>query len=440
MSCPKKINQNSALAFNNALNIFSVPPTNVSVNKSYFREILPLSTISQDSPYLFRLFNDNLWTDLSRIYLFIEVSIEKRTGNTWIPIVAADTDIGSTQLIGLTFIEQLKVTISNQDVYDSGTLYPYRAYIVNELSHSSNVKKNFLASAGYYQTDEHDKNTDDGFKTRCKLFAEGKKSQFLSRLDFDLGNQELYLLNNIDILFTIYRSKDSFILQTLKDADANVYRLFLHDIKLYAKMIDVQPSLNMSIYTALEKQPATYSVRKTEITKCFLTAGRTEIIHNAFSTTIPRRLTIAFVSQKAFNGDITLSPFKFLPYDIRDISVNAGGTIYPIVPYKLDFSKNECIKAFVDLYEALGAANSEQSFDLSLDKFKAGFTFFVIPMTSTLDDSCGFELVRSGSTTIRVQFNKAIPADGIEMIILGEFDQMILVDYQRHIVSDSTIA
>jgi hypothetical protein len=52
---------------------------------------------------------------------------------------------------------------------------------------------------GYYHTIVHDDTDDEGFKSRCKIFAEGKKAQFLSRLDFDMGNQELYLLNNLDL-------------------------------------------------------------------------------------------------------------------------------------------------------------------------------------------------------------------------------------------------
>uniref|UniRef100_A0A183C944 Uncharacterized protein n=1 Tax=Globodera pallida TaxID=36090 RepID=A0A183C944_GLOPA len=87
----------------------------------------------------------------------------------------------------------------------------------------------------------------------------GKKAQFLSRLDFDMGNQELYLLNNLDLLFTIYKAKDSFLLQTLLGNDTTKYRLAVHDVKLYAKMIEVQPTFNMSLYKSLEKQPATYA-------------------------------------------------------------------------------------------------------------------------------------------------------------------------------------
>ncbi|KAL3125605.1 hypothetical protein niasHT_005492 [Heterodera trifolii] len=417
-----------------------VPPTNVSVVRSFFRQVLPLATITQESPYLFRLFSDNLWTDLSRVYLYLELSIEKPGANDkWVAIEDTDTNVSAIQGIGQTFVQQLKVTVGNTEVYDSGNLYPFKAYITNKLSFPINAKKNFLGSTGYYHTVNQDDSADEGFKERCKIFKGGKNAQFLSRLDFDLGNQELYLLNNLDLLFTIYKAKDVFLLQTLKANDLNKYRLTVHDVKIYAKMVEVQPSLNMSLYKTLEKQPATYAVRNTEIKSSFISVGRYEFEYNVFSATIPRRVTIALVGNSAFHGDYKLSPFMFEPFDLREISVHAGGVVYPAVPYKLNFSKDHFVSAFVDMYEALGMANSERSFDISMAQFKKGWTFFVIPLTSTLDDSCGFELLRSGTTNVRATFNSPIPLGGVEMIVLGEFDQMIMVDYNRHIVTDSKL-
>lgn len=440
MTCPQKISENSPLAINSGLNIFSIPPTNVAVVRSFFRQVLPLATITQESPYLFRLYSDNLWTDLSRIYLYLELSIEKPGAiDKWIAIEDTDVSVSAIQGIGQTFVQQLKVTVGNTEVYDSGNLYPYKAYITNELSFPVNAKKNFLGSTGYYHTERHDDPTDDGFKERCKVFKGGNNAQFLSRLDFDLGNQELYLLNNLDLLFTIYKAKDAFLLQTLKANDDTKYRLTVHDVKIYAKMIEVQPSLNMNLYKTLEKQPATYAVRKTEIKSSYISSGRYEFEYNVFSSTIPRRVTIALVSNSAFNGDYKLTPFKFDPFALREISVHAGGMVYPVVPHKLNFSKNYYVRAFVEMYEALGMANSERSFDVSMNQFKNGWAFFVISLNSTLDDSCGFELLRSGTTSIRATFDSPIPKGGVEMIVLGEFDQMIMIDYNRHIVSDSKL-
>ena len=329
--------------------------------------------------------------------------------------------------------------MQNTELYDSGTLYPFKAYLTNELSFSGNVKQHFMASNGYYASLAHDDANDEGFKRRCERFAGGCKAEFFSRLDFDLGNQELYLLNNMDVLFTIYRAKDAFLVHSLSGGNT-AYALRVHDIKLYVKVVEVQPSLNMSIYKTLEKQPATYAVRRTEVKSCFLTAGRTELDHNIFSAAIPRRLTIALVQNQAFNGSYALTPFNFRPYGLRAISVHAGGNTYPVIPHRMNFNGAAYVRPFVDMYEALGMAYSERSMDITLKQFRDGWTFFVVPMTSTLDDSCGFELLRSGTTSVRLQFNQEIPTGGVEMICLGEFDQLIMIDYNRHIVTDSKIA
>ena len=55
-------------------------------------------------------------------------------------------------------------------------------------------------------------------------------------------------MNKIDVLFTLYRARDDFILHCLKAGNINRQCLPLHNIKLYAKMIDVQQTLNATIY------------------------------------------------------------------------------------------------------------------------------------------------------------------------------------------------
>ncbi|HEX4850742.1 MAG TPA: hypothetical protein VFV08_08055, partial [Puia sp.] len=368
----------------------------------------------------------------------MELSIEKLDPltNKWESIDDTNTHIAPIQMIGSTFIQQLIASVGTTEVYNSGILYPYRSYITNELSYPGAVKQNFLASTGYYKEQKQNIRDDESFQKRCALFSNGKKVQLITRLDFDISNQELYLLNQIDVLFTLYRARDELLLHNLADPPAvggappPRYRLYLHDtMKLYAKMIEVQPSLNVSIYNALERQPATYAVRKTEIKSQYISAGRTEFDYNAFSSTIPRRLTIALVAHAAFNGGLSLSPFNFQPFALRSVSVHAGGFIYPQVPYALDFKSGQSVRAYVDMYEALGVANTDRSFDITMDQFNNGWTFIVIPLTSTLDDSCGFELLRSGTTTLRLQFSEPIPTGGAELLVLGEFDQMVMIDY-----------
>jgi hypothetical protein len=441
MSCQSIIDKDSIPAYHSGLNIFRIPSTNVSINRSLFREYRPICAISDEGPYPFRTNNDSLWSDLSRVYYDLELSLDKYDeDNKLVPISALDTAVGGIQSIGESFVQQLKIDIGTTEVFDSGNLYHYRSNIINELSYPDSVKRNFLGSIGYYLTVNHDDIDDSGFQRRCRRFRNGKRAHFLSKLDFDLGNQENFLINNVDLNFTLYRAKDNFLIQNLRRDDNTVFKLRVHSVKLYIKMLEVQASLNMTIFGILERRMAKYACRKTEIKNKFIDEGRTEIDFNIFQTIVPRRLTICFVGNSAFNGDIRLTPYNYKPYNITQIGVQAGGVCYPHVPYNMDFSTGNYIRPFVDLYEALGKANSaDNGPDIDLESYSDGSTFFVIPLTSTLDDSCGFELIRNGTTTIHCKFKDPIPAGGIEMLVLGEFDQLISIDFHRRVLKDNQI-
>ena len=138
-----------------------------------------------------------------------------------------------------------------------------------------------------------------------------------------------------------------FLLHCVRQPNARRYRLYLNNIMLYAKMIDVQPALNVTIHGALEKQPATYAVRKTDVKAQFISAGRTEFDYNCFSSTIPRRITIALIEHAAFDGALAHSPFNFKPFRLRTISIHAGGHIFPQIPYNLDFANEHSTRAML---------------------------------------------------------------------------------------------
>ena len=123
--------------------------------------------------------------------------------------------------------------------------------------------------------------------------------------------------------------RDAFILHCLRAANATRYRLYLNNIKLYAKMIDVQPVLNVTIHNALEKQPTTYAVHKTKVKAQFISAGCTEFGYNCFSSTIPRRITIALIDHAAFDGSFTYSPFNFNHIDCAQSHFMLAGIFIP---------------------------------------------------------------------------------------------------------------
>jgi hypothetical protein len=277
-------------------------------------------------------------------------------------------------------------------------------------------------------------------------------------LDFDLAQQGNLLLNNSDVIFTIYRNSDEFLLHTPnypasvpdpKDATKTIrsvitnstqYRIVLVDIRLYCVTVDVVQSLQNAISKQLESSSAKYPMRKIEVRSVFLGKGRQHLTHNIFQTVIPRRVIIGFVKNLAFSGSRKESPFVFEHTHLRSICVEANGLSYPAEPYQFDFDHDNYIRGFVDMYLGLGLVDEDRSINLTMDKFRTGWTFFVIPLTSSLKDPPGmFEIIRNGTTVIKCVFNEPITDEGVDMVVFAEFDHILTINSDRVLSVDGSI-
>ncbi|KAL3080194.1 hypothetical protein niasHS_013866 [Heterodera schachtii] len=162
------------------------------------------------------------------------------------------------------------------------------------------------------------------------------------RLNFDLAHQSALMLNNQDVIFTIHRNSDSFLLLTPpgKKTDgtfagktAKEYRIRVHDLRLYSS-VGVKTS-------------AKYPLRKIEMRSIFLGKGRTELAHNVFTSTLPRRLICCF------------GLYRRLFWQPKVVTLQNLNT--QITPYLLSFdaAQQRFVRAFVDMYAGLGLDDSD---------------------------------------------------------------------------------
>uniref|UniRef100_A0A914L8Y2 Uncharacterized protein n=1 Tax=Meloidogyne incognita TaxID=6306 RepID=A0A914L8Y2_MELIC len=456
MTTIKKIDKDSSEGVDNRLTFFSIPSTNVGIQRSAYKELLPLNALNQSAgPFIFRYFGDTLYLDLSKTFLSLVLSIERKdaTSGEWVPITdgeaadfKGDKYTGVAQYLGLTWIRRLTLSINGVQCYDSGIHYAYRCIILHELGADREVSKGIYEAALYYK-DAVDKDDYDGsgFKSRASRFAKGKLCRMISHLDYDMARQNQLLIPHSDVIWTIYKNSDEFLIHTPKFRNAaalvdntHTYRLRLHDMRVFVKQVDLSMSLNNAIARHLEQAPAKYAYRKIVIRSVYLGKGRQELTHATFTSTCPRRLVICFVNSPAFTGNTALSPFTFEHANIRSISAEFGGFQFPAVSYDLDFADNNFVRAYSDMYVGMDLDNwpntDQRTLDISMKEFSKSSCFFVIPMTSTLEDTNGLELIRQGTTTVRCIFNHPVKDDGYEMIIMGEFDAILSINADRVLV------
>jgi hypothetical protein len=320
-----------------------------------------------------------------------------------------------------------------------------------ELSYNREVKSSYLAVCGYYPSSPNrynvDTTDDEGYKARRDLFKEGKKVQFYTRLNADIFSSDLFMINNIAIEIEIHPHTSEFLLldyspDTVAGTTGTTavvkpkYRLALTDLKLFCKYVELMDGVAMDIASRLESSPARYGIRRTEMRSFVITAGRYEFQTNLFTDQLPRRIIIVLVEPDAYNGSTKKSPWVFKHQNVREMSIISGGITWPAVLYNINWGndQNTYMRLYNDMQESVGLANSLESNGISPAHFKNGWCFYCFNLTSDLEQHSSFELIKAGTTSVMIRFNEAVPAKGLNAIVLGEFDQLLMISGKERIV------
>ena len=439
----QKIDKDSPNGITNALDFFTVPSTNTSVQSSAWREYLPLNPIT-DIPYHFKIHSSSNYLDLSKIFILSEMRIRKfdATTNAWVALERTDS-VATINYIGSSFIKNLKIGINDKEVYDSNSLYAYKSWLDTELSLPQSVKNTYLNAAGYYEdSDNPEDSRGEGFVSRKALFLPTRTAesvaQFIARLDADILNQANYMLNNTEIDIEILPNDSNFMVLD-PDNSGITFKLEILNLKLYIKTLELMDGLALDIVRKLETVPARYAIRRTSIKAFHINEGIMEYNANLWTEQVPRRIVCGLVASNAYRGSITLSPFKFEPFSVRELTISANSKTYPFSFYNLDYKANKFIRAFHDMHEAIGFVNTSESNGITLNKYKTSHTIYAFNLTNSMEDNPSFDLIKAGSTSINIKFNDEIPMNGATLIVFAEFDSIIFIDKNRNIITDYNV-
>jgi hypothetical protein len=111
----KKIDSSSENTVTSALDLFSTPPTDVSISNSMYREYLTLNPINS-TPFHFKIHPVTNFIDLSKCYIFTEFKIVRVNDNGTRENID-DTDVvAPIQMPGATFVKNLVITVNGREV------------------------------------------------------------------------------------------------------------------------------------------------------------------------------------------------------------------------------------------------------------------------------------------------------------------------------------
>ena len=457
------IDENSEVVMRTELDLFSVPPTTIDVERNFWEEVRPTNPITDHGPYEFFIVGNDHYIDMSANYIYLKFKIVHMDGanTTHEPIKLrgpADSPphfVAPINLIGATFFKQVKMIINGRLTYDSGPDYAHLAYMMTDLNYDSFAKQTHLESAGYYidcdttftqELSQLSTWKNPGAQKRYARHRGSRSVEYMAALHIPFARQERYLLNHLDIRFELHRVSDAFALQTIND---EMYKIIVEDMKLYVRKVELTRALSMAIETQLQRMPVKYPVRRMEIKTLHIGYGRrTTPTNTMWNGQLPRRVIMCTIRNPNYFGGYDKNPFLFAPNHVIKACLYVNGKCVPYSgPLETRFHDGDAAgtslvtRAYTQLYTAMGIGLSNKSNNINLHRFTRDACYFAFDLSvDNTNDSSNWELLRTGTISIYLEFTDRLnDDDGLRVLVLGEFDNLITIDKLRQIQYDYVI-
>ena len=418
------------------LSIFAEPSNQVAVEKVYFTEARPISSIdSEDTPIEIVVSGAGAeYIDLRRSRLYVKAKIIKSDGSD----VPASTNIGLANLPLSTIISQTSIYLNNKLVSFNTNNYPWKAYMKtilfsgrDELS-SQKQSELFYKDSGNLADPKSVSGGNSGLVIRNGYTKESRIFELEGNLKEDIFDLDKYLINGVDVYLKMFRSSAPFIFMS---SEANPsYKLKLLDVVYKVAKVRVDPGVLIQHSKQLETTPVRYPLTRNEVKMNTISTGSTEFYwDNIFPQAIPERVIVGMIKQKAANGDYSSNPFNFEHFNVTDVALSINGESVPGRPLHMDFGPNRnYIQAYVRLFEACGKWNKDAGLCITREDFGAGYTFFAFDITPNFFAEDYINLVRRGNTRLEMKFGVAT-TEAVNVVLLASFSSLLEINKSRDI-------
>ena len=421
------------------LDLFSVPPTQTSIESGGWVEYNPISSIADGVPIEFVVGGSGQdYIDLANTQLYARVEIVQANNQA----IDNTHHVGPINLLLHSLFSEVDLKLNDTLISSTNNTYAYRAYIETLLSYGPPAKASQLTAALYYKDaatrfedgNPHDAAANTGFKKRHAFFEGGGVVDLMGCIHSDMFFQEKYLPSDVGLRLRLVRNKNAFCL--MSSAQQPAYKIKLHDCKLFVRKIKLSPSVFVAHAKALEVGNAKYPVRRVICKTFTVPRGNLDFSQeNLFTGQLPTRLVIGCVDNDSYNGDYDKNPFNFKHYNLNQIKVYLDGQHQHIRPLEPNFANNHFVGAYMSLFSGTGKVQRDEGNDISREDYPGGYALYAFDLTPDLAEEGHFNLVKEGSVRLDLKFTAAL-ANTINVIAYAEFENVIEIDRNRNVIFD----
>ena len=424
------------------VDLFTVPATQVVVDKGQWIDHQPISTISSSAPLEYQIVGTDNYLDLAKTMIFVRLKITKANGAN----LSKDEKIAPVNLFLQSLFKQVDVYLNGILITQSTGTYSYKGMLETLLNYGPAAKKSLLTGGLYYKDtagsmDEGDPvaGGNTGLKTRYTFTEQSYICDMWGPLHCDILFSERLLLNHVNVTFKLTPNTPAFVLMS-GEASPN-YKIAIQSAVLKVRAVKVSPSLQLHHLNELKKGVnAKYPIRRVECKTYTIPRGNPSLHKgDLFNGLVPKRVVIAMVDSDAFNGSYTKNPYHFKLYDTSSIKLNVDGEMIPFQTLHLKLgqaSETNFMEAYQTLFSGTGRLFADSGIDIDRTEYIRGYSLLAFDLTPDLcSTSDHFNQKQKGNVTLEIQFTKGLP-NAINLIVFAEFESIVEIDYSRHVTFD----
>ena len=419
------------------LDLFSVPPTQTSMEQGSWVEYYPVTTVSDGSPIEFDVSGTgDDYVDFANTMLYVKAKVTQANGND----LADDANVGPVNLFMHSLFSQVEISLNGTLITSSTNTYPYRAMLETLLSYGHDAKTSQLTSVLYYKdtagkmdsVDFAAANANAGLATRRRLAQQSRVMDMMGRIHADIFFQDRYMLNEVGVKIKLIRSNDAFCV--MGDAACKVK---ITHASLFVRKAKLMPSVFLAHAKALERGTAKYPIRRVVCKSFTIPQNYLDVNHEKlFSGQLPTRIVIGLVDNRAFNGDRARNPFNFQHFGMNEIGLYMDGQQqHAVRPIQPNFTDGQYIRAYNTVFAGTGKLGADEGIFIDREDYGSGYALYAFDLTADLGEDDHFSLVREGSVRLALKFAAALNTT-VTVIAYAEFENVIEIDRNRNVVFD----
>ena len=456
------------------IDLFSIPPTQLSLEKGRWIEYRPLSDVQNgDCAITYLISGTDEYIDLSKTILEVEGKVLAGNGSV---LSTGQTNVAPVNNFLHSLFKQVDVYLNGKQVTPAMGTYAYRSYIETLLNYDVSAKKSQLSSAMYYKDTPGEMDNkgglperletkvtlkdgtvenkwittagtgNQGFAKRSEFIQDSKKFTLSGPIFSDVFMGDRLLLNGMTLKIVLNRSSDEFCLMDQNTSGNEINpKVKLIDVVLKIRKVKVDQAVSDAMGLLLLKSPAIYPIRRVEC-KFLTIPGNLPSTRkdNIFSGLIPKSFIFGLVDADAFTGKSGKNPYNFKHFNVNNVGLSVNGEEIPFKQLTLTYpnenednaDKVDFIQAYNTLFSGTGKMYANMGLDISREDYPNGYTLYAFDLTPDMCNSTDyFNAVQHGSLSVDITF-ATNPKDAIAMVCYGDFENVIRIDSQRNVIYD----